>query len=296
MALFVPLDANWPDHSKMLRAGLDGAGLHATALCLAKRQETDGWIDRLLLLRYGASDDLIQRLIDLALLDVDGDLLRPHGWHDRNPSQGAIDATRAAKIEAARLGNHNRWNHPGALGDCPKCAPMPTSSHGAIAPESHRNALGVGCDRPEPEPESLPKPEPEPPPTAAGGGSAAQPTDQDHRAAANAVGRAIADRAAGVPASKLAAYATGATRRILQGDDPTDRDRIMDELRSGRTGPEIADGWHRLDLGADRPAQPSAQKLNDWTGAADQVEAVDRALALGNVRALRTVIRPSEAS
>ena len=126
--LFVKLETTWVDHPGLIAAGLDGQGLHAVCMCLAKRLETDGWVDRALLYREGASDDLIDRLVALNLIDADGRQIRPSGWHDRNPSQGAIDATRSAKAEAARAGNHKRRKHPGPIADCPTCTPPPQVS------------------------------------------------------------------------------------------------------------------------------------------------------------------------
>jgi hypothetical protein len=119
--LYVQLDTNWPDHPKIIRAGIEGAGLHAIVLCLAKRLEADGWVDRAVLYRQGATDDLIGLLCDLDLLEAEEDRVRPDGWHDRNPSQAAIAATRASKKEAGRRGNHNKW-HPGVdFEECAKC-------------------------------------------------------------------------------------------------------------------------------------------------------------------------------
>lgn len=120
--LYVQLDTNWPDHPKIIRAGYDGAGLHATVMCLAKRSETDGWVDRLTLTnRYGAPAELIDRCISLDLLESDGERVRPDGWHDRNLSQAAIDAIRATKGEAGRMGNHKRWHGSIPYESCPKC-------------------------------------------------------------------------------------------------------------------------------------------------------------------------------
>lgn len=121
--LYVPLDTNWPDHPKIIRAGLEGAGLHAVVLCLAKRLEKDGWVDRTILYRQGATDALIDRLVELDLLEDGDDAVRPDGWLDRNPSQAAIDAERAAKKEAGKRGNHERWQHPGNFETCPRCNP-----------------------------------------------------------------------------------------------------------------------------------------------------------------------------
>lgn len=153
MALFVQLDTAWPDNVKIIRVGLEGAGLHAIAMCIAKRTETDGVLHRAQLHRVGADDELIDLLIDEGLFDpveygsrVNEDpnqavSFRVHDWHDRNPSQGAIAANRSAKAEAAKRGNHKRWGHQGKFEDCPVChADKPsvlasdrTSDTGAIA-------------------------------------------------------------------------------------------------------------------------------------------------------------------
>ncbi len=163
MTLFVPLDTAWPDNVKIIRVGLVGAGLHAMAMCLAKRTETDGVLHRSQLYRFGADDALIDMLLDEGLFDAveygtraheDPErayLLRVHDWHDRNPSQGAIAAIRATKSEAAKEGNHRRWRHPGPVAECPRCNPdIARSSQGAITPD--RTATPPGS--PESESES----------------------------------------------------------------------------------------------------------------------------------------------
>lgn len=121
--LYVQLDTNWPDNPKIIRAGLELAGLHAVVMCLAKRLERDGWVDRTLLYRQGANDGMIDRLVELDLLEPLGDAVRPHDWLDRNPSQAAIDARRVAKAEAGKRGNHVKWKHLYEFDDCPLCHP-----------------------------------------------------------------------------------------------------------------------------------------------------------------------------
>lgn len=158
--LFIKLEVGWVDHPKIMRAGIDGAGLHATAMCIAKRLATDGWIDRLLLIRYGASDELIDHLVSLQLLEADGGMVRPWNWLARNPSQDAIDAIRATKREAAARGNHKRWEHEGDFESCARCGQIPTSSHGAKRVRS-------GCD-PTRSPESESESESDIPPPVSG--------------------------------------------------------------------------------------------------------------------------------
>lgn len=132
--LFVQLDTNWVHNPKIIRAGMDGAGLHATCLCLAKSLDTDGWIDLLILGRYGATGELIERLVDLELLERDGERVRPHDWLDRNPSKAALAAKRAAKVRAGKAGNHSRYGHPGPLADCSLCGPDEPETPSVLAP------------------------------------------------------------------------------------------------------------------------------------------------------------------
>lgn len=153
--LFVPLDTNWPDHPKVIAVGLDGAGLHAAAMCIAKRLETDGVLHRAQLHRLGANDELIDRLVSHRLFDaVDDDRVRVHDWLDRNPSQGAIAADRTAKRASAMRGNHKRWGHPGEVEDCGICNPRNGTSVQVVAdcdrtglvPESHPESGAIARD------------------------------------------------------------------------------------------------------------------------------------------------------
>lgn len=167
--LYVQLDTNWPDHPKIIRAGWEAAGAHAAIMCVAKRTEADGWVPRLLLNRMAITDDTLTRLIDLELLDAEGDRVRPHDWLDRNPSKAAIAARRDAKIRAGKKANHIRWEHPHPEDTCPICFPpaqadpgwdrsAPTSDSESIpehpTPTSH-------SQREDPDPKSDPDPHPD---------------------------------------------------------------------------------------------------------------------------------------
>jgi hypothetical protein len=148
--LYVQLDVNWVNNPKVARAGLDGAGLHAVCMCLAKSLETDGWIDLLILSRYGSTDELVDRLVGLGLLERDGERVRPHDWLERNMSQAAIDALREAKKEAGRRGNHNKW-HDGEFETCARCNPEAQVVAGCdqVGSQSHRSDSEVRSPEPE---------------------------------------------------------------------------------------------------------------------------------------------------
>lgn len=148
--LYVQLDANWPDHPAVMVAGLEAAGLHAIAMCLAKRLNMDGWVTRPHLHRHKASDELIDQLVGLGLLDAAGDRVRPAGWHERNPTKAAIAAKAAAKKRSAKEGNHKRWEHAGPVDDCAICYPeaqvIAGSDTGAMAP-TDTGAIPIDIDR-----------------------------------------------------------------------------------------------------------------------------------------------------
>lgn len=233
--LFVKLETTWVDHPGLIAAGLDGRGLHAVCLCLAKRLETDGWIDRALLYREGAADDLIDRLVELVLLDAEGRRVRPAGWHDRNPSQGAIDATRTAKAEAARAGNHKRWGHPGPVASCAVCLPNVQVSR-TSDPVRSQSVAEVSPDT-ETETSSPTKSQ-----------DYSQPDPQALAKAAALVARQIAATTADHNPAGLAATIARRINNLTEPDD--DRDRILAALADGQTPEEIASGWE--------PAKP------DW--------------------------------
>ena len=261
MSLYVPLSTEWADHPKLIRAGLAGRGLHALTLAIAKRLETDGWVDRLLLHREGADDDLIDRLVDLRLLDVDEahpDAARPHNWHRHNPTQASIDAGRAAKAEAGKRGNHTRHKHGGTFEDCTVCHPKPQvvagCETGAIA-----NARKAS-PKTEAETKTIPLP--------VVGDHQHAPTDPDRPVDEQTRLRAVA-LVAKVEAGDRAsdgAWCGGIRREILTGPDPDRLRRIDTELAAGRSPEDIAAAWSTADpltglLAGPRPADVTARPV-----------------------------------
>lgn len=119
--LYVQLNTNWVLNPKVARAGIDGAGLHATCLCLSKMDtDSDGWIDLFMLARFGSTDELVDRLVGLRLLDREGDRVRPHGWTERNMTAAEIAAK---KTDNAKKANHAKWNHAAPYSECERCHP-----------------------------------------------------------------------------------------------------------------------------------------------------------------------------
>lgn len=124
MALFVKLDTRWASNRKLIRCSLAARGMHAILLCIAKGDETDGWVDQLILNREkGDTESALAELAAVGLIEVDGDMVRALGWHERNPSQDAIEAMRTEKAMAGKRGNHSRW-HEGPIETCSRCFPQ----------------------------------------------------------------------------------------------------------------------------------------------------------------------------
>lgn len=109
--LYVQLDVNFPDDDKIEEAGLDGAGLYAMALCLAKRLMTDGKLKRSKLHRLGATDELIDRLVQVDLFcvrETSADAVWITAWTGHNEPSSAIEERRAKDAARKRATRANR--------------------------------------------------------------------------------------------------------------------------------------------------------------------------------------------
>lgn len=135
--LYVPLDVNFPDDDKIIAVGLDGAGLYAMALCIAKRMNRDGHLTRTHLTRLGASDDLIDCLVkhDLVRADTNGHL-QITAWLGHNDSAEVIEEKRAKEAQRKRL---TRGKRPRG-----HTADVPADSESASATVEGREGKGKG--------------------------------------------------------------------------------------------------------------------------------------------------------
>lgn len=249
--MYVQLDVDWPENRKRIRAGLEGAGLHAICLCLAKRSPKDGWVARDTLALYGATDELVDRLIDLDMLDANGEWVRPHDWLEVNLSS---DRIRAEKTDKARAANHARWQHPGAYESCEKC-------HKPRSSEADPDGVRAESQRIPGDPSTGSEPEPEQQPQA---------TDADGRRAVLEAAAAIIGERAGArptaqnPARVAAAVANGVIKdryedayRFLAEDPTLSPDDLAELLEPPAEDPRrhIPDG---------RPELPNVRDLIDF--------------------------------
>jgi len=108
--MYVPLDVNFPDDDKIEWLGMAEAGVYVTALCIAKRLNSDGVVTRKKLLRYGATDEQLDALVSVGLMDDDGDALTIVAWLKHNDSAQEVDELKASMSTAGGRGNHFRWH------------------------------------------------------------------------------------------------------------------------------------------------------------------------------------------
>jgi hypothetical protein len=118
----VKLDANFPDHPKVIAAGPEAAAVYVTGLCLAQRFESDGVVYRTQLERYGATEAAIDRLLEVGLFEpVDNLRVSVHNYLARNRSAAEIAAMRENASGHGARGNHRRWGHHGPFDKCKIC-------------------------------------------------------------------------------------------------------------------------------------------------------------------------------
>jgi hypothetical protein len=95
-------DAFW-SHPKTIRAGNEAVGAFVRMVCYCAQYLTDGAVSAATA-REIARPKVIEKLLEVGMLEVDGDGYRVHGYLERNPSRLQVEAERAAKTQ-----RQNRW-------------------------------------------------------------------------------------------------------------------------------------------------------------------------------------------
>lgn len=237
--LYVPLDVNFPDDDKIEAVGLDGAGLYAMSLCLAKRLLDDGRLTRVKLRKLGGDDALIDRLIDVGLYTrVADDAVRISAWLGHNaPAESVLTSDKAKRLAHQRHHVNTGKSSP----DCRFCAGEEQQVNAEIC-ESDADRIETQCADALPEVEV----ETEIPSTSLRTTPGADP--QALAKAAALVARQIAATTADRNPAGLAATIARRINNLTEPDD--DRERILTALADGQTPEDIASGWE--------PAKP------DW--------------------------------
>lgn len=95
-------DAFW-SHPKVLRAGNEAVGAFVRMVCYCSQYLTDGAVSKATA-REIARPKVIEKLVEVGLLETDGNDFRVHGYLERNPSRLQVEAERFAKTQ-----RQNRW-------------------------------------------------------------------------------------------------------------------------------------------------------------------------------------------
>lgn len=310
--LYVPLDVNFPDDDKIEAVGLDGAGLYAMSLCLAKRLLDDGRLTRVKLRKLGGDDALIDRLIDVGLYTaVADDAVRISAWLGHNvPAESVLTSDKAKRLAHQRHHVNTGKSSP----DCRFCAGEEPQVNAEIC-ESDAGRIETQCADALPEVEvetEIPSTslrttpvETAPDPSHDVEQAVAAPDEQAIRKTAALVGRSVA--AAQVGIANPSAYAAGVTRQILDTTgDGIDRERIIRLLGAGDTPEGIASGWATDPFGFPAVSEPvlvgpdtagfyAEREARRREQMAEQVP-VDTVDGLAGLRAAREALRKPVAS
>lgn len=158
--LFVPLDANYNEDPKILRAGALPELVHIRGLALCKRLLTDGVIEQVQL--PGLTLGIPGRPLDHVSILIREGLWAEHplgwlvvSWTKRNKTRAQVEADKAKRKAAAVKANHERWHEFKPSGSCPLCFPEASdigsgagSYVGSPETESEAVANGVRTSRP----------------------------------------------------------------------------------------------------------------------------------------------------
>lgn len=108
------LDDGWWSHPKVIRAGNGPVGAWVRMLNWSRAKKTDGCVPKEIA-RTIASRKELQKLVDVVLLERDGDGYRIHDHLQWNRSAAEDDAAKAAlsarRSDAAKKGNDARWGN-----------------------------------------------------------------------------------------------------------------------------------------------------------------------------------------
>lgn len=119
---YVPMDVNYADDPRVISAGEPAEVLFIRALCVAKRTMSDGFVDKVQLVRFGLADidDRVARLVDVGLwdpviLDDGGDGTtgeiagyQVRSWLKWNASAEQIEEKSVARAKAGKKGGQRR--------------------------------------------------------------------------------------------------------------------------------------------------------------------------------------------
>ncbi|RBQ00050.1 hypothetical protein [Bifidobacterium xylocopae] len=128
------VDDNLPRNPKMIQASLSAIGLWVEAGAWASASQTDGQVLKRVLrtLHPDATEEDAQTLVDVGLWEDNGDYWQIHDFLDYNPSKDEVEAEKARKTAAGKLGGirsgKSRRSRKQADAKAPASAPAQASA------------------------------------------------------------------------------------------------------------------------------------------------------------------------
>jgi hypothetical protein len=143
---WVKLDDGFAEHPKLERAGPSAGWMHVAALCYCARNLTDGRIPKARALRLAdvpKPAQVIDRLVEVGLWEVDGDDYVIHDYGDYNPSRVQVEAERQAAADRQRRSRVSRRDITrDSRRDIDRSSPV---SHGVNSAAPSPSPLDIVC-------------------------------------------------------------------------------------------------------------------------------------------------------
>ncbi len=105
---WVRVDDKIAFHRKTVEAGNEAFGAWVRMVAWCSDHLTDGVVPARICLLMAERQDVVERLCDVGLLEIHGDALRIHDYHDHNPHAADVKAKRAAEAKRKAEGRGNQ--------------------------------------------------------------------------------------------------------------------------------------------------------------------------------------------
>lgn len=135
------------DHRKVINAGNEAAGAWWRMVVFSCRELTDGKLTKAEAMRYAARKAVIDRLVEVGLLELDGKGFKIHDFHTYNPSAAEVRATRAARAAAGEQGGRKSGANRRSKGEAN------ASASAAANGQAGAEAFATAAANPDPDPD-----------------------------------------------------------------------------------------------------------------------------------------------
>jgi hypothetical protein len=133
--------------AKTIAAGNEAVGVWLRMLAWSCDQRTNGLVTRSVALTIAGKEKALERLVEVRMLDVDGDDFRIHDFLDWQPSADEIAAKRQARAEAGKRGGVAK-----ALANARRLPSKQLANDIANSQQTEVEILAKVCPDPDPDP------------------------------------------------------------------------------------------------------------------------------------------------